>query len=54
MTRSRKTFWFRFVLGGTKGAIRLGTFPALSVADARKLALAHRALVEQGIDPRQQ
>ena len=54
VTRSRKTFWFRFVLAGTKGAIRLGTFPALSVADARKLALAYRAQVEQGIDPRQQ
>ena len=54
VTRSSKTFWFRFVLAGTKGAIRLGTFPALSVADARKLALAYRAQVEQGIDPRQQ
>lgn len=49
----RKTFWFRFVLGGTKGAIRLGTFPALSVTDARQRALAHRAQVEQGLDPRQ-
>lgn len=54
VTRSSKTFWFRFVLAGTKGAIRLGTSPALSVADARRLALAHRAQVEQGIDPRQQ
>ena len=54
VTRSSKTFWFRFVLAGTKGAIRLGTSPALSVADARKLALAHRAQVEQGIDPRLQ
>ena len=53
VTRSSKTFWFRFVLAGSKGAIRLGTFPALSVADARRLALAHRAQVEQGIDPRQ-
>lgn len=54
VSRSSKTFWFRFVLAGTKGAIRLGTFPALSVADARKLALTYRAQVEQGIDPRQQ
>lgn len=52
VTRSSKTFWFRFVLAGTKGAIRLGTFPALSVPDARKLALTYRAQVEQGIDPR--
>ena len=47
-----RTFWFRFVLAGTKGAIRLGRFPALTVADARKLALTYRAQVEQGIDPR--
>lgn len=47
-----KTFWFRFVLAGTKGAIRLGRFPALAVTDARKLALTYRAQVEQGIDPR--
>ena len=33
VTRSSKTFWFRFVLAGTKGAIRLGTFPALSVVE---------------------
>ena len=52
VTRSSKTFWFRFVLAGTKGAIRLGSFPALSVADARRLALTYRAQVEQGIDPR--
>ncbi|CAM5338497.1 Tyr recombinase domain-containing protein OS=Stutzerimonas stutzeri OX=316 GN=CXK99_06990 PE=4 SV=1 [Stutzerimonas stutzeri] len=49
-----KTFWFRFVLAGTKGAMRIGTFPALSVTDARKHALAYRALVERGEDPRQQ
>lgn len=49
-----KTFWYRFVLACTKVAIRLGTFPALSVVDARRLALAHRTKVEQGIDPRQQ
>ena len=48
-----RVFWFRFVLAGTKGAIRLGTFPALTVSDARQLALAARAKVERGIDPRQ-
>ena len=48
-----RVFWFRFVLAGTKGAIRLGIFPALTVSDARKLALAARAKVERGIDPRQ-
>jgi len=30
ISRAAKTFWFRFVLAGTKGAIRLGTVPALS------------------------
>ena len=47
-----RVFWFRFVLAGTKGAIRLGIFPALTVSDARQLALAARAKVERGIDPR--
>ena len=52
-----KVFWFRFVLRavgkpGTKGAIRLGSYPALSLIAARKLALAHRTRVEQGIDVR--
>lgn len=49
-----KTFWFRFVLGGIKGAIRIGSFPTLSVNDARKCALAYRAQVERSQDPRQQ
>ncbi|GHD81587.1 tyrosine-type recombinase/integrase [Vogesella fluminis] len=55
VTRSgTRVFWFRFVRAGTKGAVRLGTFPALTVSDARQLALAARAKVERGIDPRQQ
>lgn len=48
-----RVFWFRFVLSSTKGAIRLGSYPALTVTDARQLALAARAKVERGIDPRQ-
>lgn len=48
-----RVFWYRFVLAGSKGAIRLGSYPALTVSDARQLALAARAKVERGIDPRQ-
>lgn len=48
-----RVFWFRFVLAGSKGGLRLGAFPALPVTTARQLALAARAKVERGIDPRQ-
>lgn len=48
-----RVFWFRFVLRGVKGGLRLGAFPALPVTAARQLALAARAKVERGIDPRQ-
>jgi integrase len=55
VTRSgSRIFWFRFVLRGTKGALRLGVFPALPLLTARQLALAARAKVERGIDPRSQ
>jgi integrase len=47
-----RVFWFRFVLRGSKGALRLGAFPALPLIAARQLALAARAKVERGIDPR--
>lgn len=47
-----KTFWWRFTLHGAKAAIRLGSYPAVSLAQARKLAFDYRAQVQQGIDPR--
>lgn len=47
-----RVFWFRFVLAGRKGGLRLGAFPALPVTTARQLALAARAKVERNIDPR--
>ncbi len=50
----KKTFWLRYTLHGTKQALRLGTFPSLSVADARKDAWTLRAQVDQGLDPKEQ
>ncbi len=52
ITPHQRIFWFRFRLRGVKGALRLGQWPALSIADARRLALAARAKVDQGLDPR--
>lgn len=47
-----KTFGFRYQLsGGRKRYGRVGTFPAIDVAEARKIALEMRAIVDRGGDP---
>jgi integrase len=48
----RKFFRFRYTYNGAKGVIKLGEFPAISVDEARKLALMARAKVDAGIDPK--
>lgn len=47
----RKVFFFRYTIDRQKRAAKLGEFPALDVADARKAALEMRAMVDRGIDP---
>lgn len=48
----RKTFFFRYTTAERqKRAAKLGEFPAIDVAEARKAALEMRALVDRGIDP---
>lgn len=50
-----KKFAFRFQLvGGTKRYAPIGTFPAIEVAEARRLALEMRAVVDRGGDPLEQ
>ncbi|WP_334170068.1 tyrosine-type recombinase/integrase [Zoogloea sp.] len=49
----RKTFWLRYTFKGTKRAMRLGGFPATSLADARRLALEARGQLDRGIDPQE-
>ncbi len=44
-------FYFRYTIRGQKRAAKIGEFPALDVAEARKLALEMRAMVDRGIDP---
>ena len=47
-----KSFAFRYTLvGGTKRFARIGTFPAIGVAEARQVALEMRAVVDRGGDP---
>lgn len=47
----RKTFYLRYTFRRSKRAARIGEFPAMNVADARKKALAMRALLDSGQDP---
>ena len=47
-----KRFAFRYqTAGGRKRYAPLGTFPAIDVAEARRLALEMRAIVDRGGDP---
>ncbi|MUT70828.1 tyrosine-type recombinase/integrase [Stutzerimonas frequens] len=47
-----KSFSFRYQLvGGRKRCARIGTFPAITVSEARKIALEMRAVVDRGDDP---
>lgn len=52
--QGRKYFYFRFVFEGQKRVAKLGEFPALEVAEARKLALEIRAKVDRGINPQEE
>lgn len=49
----RKTFWLRYTFRGAKRAMRLGGFPATSLADARRLALEARGQLDRGVDPQE-
>lgn len=52
--QGRKYFYFRFVFESQKRAAKLGEFPALEVAEARRLALEMRAKVDRGINPQEE
>ncbi|MBU2431772.1 MAG: integrase arm-type DNA-binding domain-containing protein, partial [Proteobacteria bacterium] len=47
----RKTFMFRGVFRKRKIAIALGTFPSLSVEEAREMVYENRKMISKGIDP---
>lgn len=49
----RKTFWLRYTFRSAKRAMRLGGFPATSLADARRLALEARGQLDRGVDPQE-
>ena len=51
-TNGNMSFAFRYQLvGGRKRCARIGTFPAITVSEARKIALEMRAVVDRGGDP---
>jgi integrase len=47
----RKTWMFRYRAGGRMRKMKIGTFPAMSVAEARTEALRLRAEADKGVDP---
>lgn len=49
----RRTFWLRYTFRGAKRAMRLGGFPATSLADARRLSLEARGQLDRGVDPQE-
>ena len=51
VTKGSKRFLFRYRIAGRQRNMSLGAFPALKVADARRLALQHHRQVAYGIDP---
>lgn len=53
MTSGSKIFRYRYKIDGKDNTFALGEYPALSLADARKRRDDARALVKQGIHPKQ-
>jgi hypothetical protein len=51
-TKGAKCWHFRFSWADKQPRISLGTYPEISLRDARTLRDAARALVARGIDPR--
>jgi len=52
LSPSGRTFWWwRYTFEGRKRCIRLGEYPAMSLAKARQLAWKHRETLDTGTDP---
>ena len=51
-TKGAKCWHFRFSWAGKQPRISIGTYPEISLRDARALRDVARALVARGIDPR--
>ena len=49
--KRRKVWYFQYRFNGAVCWLRLGEYPAIALADARKLVTAHRAVLDTGHDP---
>lgn len=54
VSKTRKTWYYRYTINGKKRPIRIGVFPGISVDEARKIAIEYGAMVDRGIDPKSQ
>lgn len=50
----RRFLRFRYTLHGQKRTAKVGEYPAIDIAEARRIALEMRAAVDRGIDPQDQ
>lgn len=50
----RKSWRFRYTFEGDKGTVTYGTYPAVSIDQARELVRQSKKLMASGIDPRQE
>jgi integrase len=51
--QGRKFFYLRYRHAGHQRSMKLGNYGELDIAEARSLALQHRALLTKGIDPQE-
>ena len=52
VTKHKKLWYCRYRFGNSRPAISLGSYPSISLAEARQKSLQHGATVQSGIDPR--
>ena len=51
LSASRTASWtLRYYVGAKRKELTLGRYPDISLAEARKLAITHRAKIQQGAD----
>lgn len=50
-TTGGKLWRLKYTYAGIEQSVTLGTYPALSLSDARAICVQHHADIEQGIDP---
>ncbi|WP_454732390.1 MULTISPECIES: tyrosine-type recombinase/integrase [Cupriavidus] len=51
--QGRKFFYLRYTFQGRKRSMKLGDYGVIDVAEARTMALQHKAMLSKGVDPQE-